>query len=148
MRDSKIVVDFSPPSVLIYTLLHDKWFTLTIFTSVSIWMVCIKNCLYLHLYNLRDCLLLTVKMFWYKIFEFVLMLDVKSCEHDDLHIFMSRVRHLSPSIGCQIKHLNPNNSSDFSKQKHCHHYHSANIHNIIVLRFILPFHLVVCWLAL
>ena len=107
-----------------------------------------KNCLYLHLYNLRVYLLLTVKMFCYKIFQFVLMLEVKSCEHDDLHIFMSRVRHLSPSISCQIKHLNPNNSSDFSKQKHCHHYHSANIHNFIVLRFILPFHLVVCWLAL
>ena len=59
-------------------------------------------------------------MFWYKIFQFVLMFEVKSCEHDDLHIFMSRVRHLSPSISCQIKHLNPNNSSDFSKQKHCH----------------------------
>ena len=43
--------------------------------------------------------------------------DLKSCEHDDLHISMSAPRHLSPSISCQIKHLNPNNSFELYKTK-------------------------------
>ena len=42
---------------------------------------------------------------------------LKSCQHDDLHIFMFLSRHLSPSISCQIKHLNPNNSFELYKTK-------------------------------
>ena len=46
--------------------------------------------------------------------KFMLLDDIyhllKSCQHDDLHIFMFLSRHLSPSISCQIKHLNPHNS--------------------------------------
>ena len=60
--------------------------------------------------------------------KFMLLDDIyhllKSCQHDDLHIFMFLSRHLSPSISCQIKHLNPHNSEvillTLEKQKHWH----------------------------